>query len=455
MELGAELVKKLGQSPVRGFTHARILRAIALQVGRGVRRELAEELRISPGTVSKSVTQLSELKLVQEDRGLVLRPGRPLVPLTLTKHFAIVGVAIVGKDGKPSEFVGTVIYLDGTPLPGFETAHRKPIDDEALTPDGKLFADELCRFVQEDVIDVVDLGDASLLGCGVNIAGYVDNVNNEGIIKRAFSTEWGQKEEGWVDLRAQLENSIQLPVVLDNDVTSLAVRNNLTPSEEEPYADYALLAPIDRGVGGAIVLEGQTWPGAHGMAGEVGHIPVPDVASLCQLPGDSPDSLDDVPDSYRIETPMCQCGKLAHVESFAAPKSIENRYNKLVAGMCGLDELAARPRSDREVALLFYQGGVALGRAVVSIVNLFDPAYIVLYLPAGLNQTNQYLAGSYYRDGLVREINDNAFCKEASGYLKIRPTDDRQMQERLAAAAAYLVFRQLLRKIAATGPIRT
>jgi predicted NBD/HSP70 family sugar kinase len=433
---GAALVEQLGQSPVRGFTHARILRAIALQVGRGVRRELAEELIISPGTVSKSVAQLSDLKLVQEDRrGLALGPGRPLMPLTLKQHFAIAGVAIVSNDGKPYEFVGTVIYIDGTPLPGFETVHRRKIKDEASS--------ELCRFAQ-DLVDLANLGDASLLGCGVSIAGHVDN----NIIKSAFSTEWGRNKEGWGDLKTQIEKCIQLPVVLDNDVASLAIRNNLTPGDDNPLdAYYALLAPIDRGVGGAIVLRGQTWPGAHGMAGEVGHIPAPGITSLCNLPDDSPDS----EPIKQFIAPECQCGKPAHIEAFAAPKSIEKRAldNKLVDSIRSVDELAARPRSEREVGLLFYQGGLALGRAIVSIVNLIDPTYIVLYLPAGLNQTNEYLAGRYYRIGLTDEMDNNAFYKKASDrdYLKIRTTDDREMQERLAVAAAYLVFRDLIRKI--------
>lgn len=439
----ARIVEELRQTSVRGVTYAKVLRAISLQVGQGVRRELAEALEISAGTVSKAVSKLSEVGLVQEQENLILRPGRPLVPLTLTRKFAMVGVAVVANDGVPYKFVGTVIALDGTPLlHGFESAHHGPsIEDEART-DRKLFTEELCRFIL-DIIEMADLGEARLLGCGISISGHVDA--NQ-VIKTAFSIDW-EGTGGW-DLRSklaeniELEKNIELPVYLNNNVATLAIQNNLTPSEEEPFADYALVAAIDRGVGGAIVQQGQTWLGEHGMAGEVGHIAAHDIASLGKLPDDAPAAK-----AVELNVPECQYGMPAHIEAFAAAKSIENRavQNAIVDGTPSIDELAAKQRSDREISLLFFQGGVALGRAIVSIVNLFDPAYIVVYLSSGLSQTNEFLAGSYYRKGLEKEVNDNAYFAKAADYLRIRPTTDVEMQNRLAAAAASLVFRHLLR----------
>ena len=108
----------------------------------------------------------------------------------------------------------------------------------------------------------------------------------------------------------------------------------------------------------------------------------PDVAPHIERdvagPGRS-NELERLAEPQRLKLPVCKCGQPSHVEAFASPRAIVHRavQNGLVPrpieiGDLDIGELAARPRSQHDIGLLFYQGGAALGVAIVSIFNWFD-----------------------------------------------------------------------------------
>jgi hypothetical protein len=211
------------------------------------------------------------------------------------------------------------------------------------------------------------------------------------------------------------------------------------------------------------------------MAGEAGHLPVGSVVEA-RPDGDpgEPWTLQDIP--------WCHCeeprgstaaddrndaeankGKrhhgehrpAGHVQAFAAPDSIVERAKtmNLVEGDNTdlIAMLSARTRTDHAaVSRLFYQGGVALGRAVVSAINWVNPARILIYLPPALAEENDYLAGSCYRKGLQAEVAQSTFTVNyvSENRLLINSTPGIEMEKRLASAAAYLVFAHLLEILA-------
>lgn len=110
------------------------------------------------------------------------------------------------------------------------------------------------------------------------------------------------------------------------------------------------------GVGGALVLNGELLRGAHGFAGEIGHVVVDP------------------------EGPECRCGSRGCLEQYAGQRAVlraagidEN------AGLPGVAELEARARADdaRAVAAI-RQAGAMLGLVLSGAVNLFDPDAVVL-----------------------------------------------------------------------------
>ncbi|MFI2369349.1 ROK family protein [Streptomyces sp. NPDC018833] len=110
------------------------------------------------------------------------------------------------------------------------------------------------------------------------------------------------------------------------------------------------------GVGGALVLNGELLRGAHGFAGEIGHVSVSD------------------------DGPLCRCGSRGCLEQYAGQSALLRAAGiDEGAGAAGVVDLERRARAEepRAVAALT-QAGEMLGRVLSGAVNLFDPDAVVL-----------------------------------------------------------------------------
>ena len=146
-----------------------------------------------------------------------------------------------------------------------------------------------------------------------------------------------------------------LPVSSENEA-NLAALAELWFGGLGPLRTFLYLTG-EIGVGGALVLDGELLRGAHGFAGEIGHVVV---------------------DS---EGPLCRCGSRGCLEQYAGQSALLR-----AAGMrreprvCpGVDELERRARGgDVRAVAAVEQAGAMLGRVLSGAVNLFDPDAVVL-----------------------------------------------------------------------------
>jgi glucokinase len=111
---------------------------------------------------------------------------------------------------------------------------------------------------------------------------------------------------------------------------------------------------IGTGVGGGVVVDGQPFEGAHGLAVEAGHV--------VAVPGGE----------------RCACGRLGCVEAYAGGRALVRRYGAL-AGPGGspartAEEVVALARTGDPVAARVWADATAsLTVLVRAIVLLFDP----------------------------------------------------------------------------------
>ncbi|MFD9245841.1 ROK family protein, partial [Streptomyces sp. NPDC059556] len=104
------------------------------------------------------------------------------------------------------------------------------------------------------------------------------------------------------------------------------------------------------GVGGAIVVHGELLRGAHGFAGEIGHLVVD------------------------AEGPRCRCVSRGCLEQYAGQAALLG-----AAGAAGVPELADRAGAgDPRALAALAEAGRMLGRALSGAVNLLDPEAVVL-----------------------------------------------------------------------------
>ncbi len=140
--------------------------------------------------------------------------------------------------------------------------------------------------------------DHEIEAVGVGAAGYVDSAR--AVVMFAPNLAWRD-----LDLRADLEQRIGLPVVVENDANAAAWGEFAFGAGAD--VDDLLLLTIGTGVGGGLVLDGRLHRGAFGVAAEVGHMRV--------VPGGRP----------------CGCGNHGCLEQYSSGTALVRSVREEVA----------------------------------------------------------------------------------------------------------------------------
>ena len=190
-----------------------------------------------------------------------------------------------------------------------------------------------------------------VLAVGLASAGMIDPV--EGRLTTAT-----EALPGWsgVSLREELEHAIGLPAVVVNDVHALALAESRLGVAVG--ANDVLYVAVGTGIGGALVRSGALVSGAHGYAGDIGHVVV-DVSPGAEL---------------------CPCGRRGHLEAYASGPALAARYSRRGAtgSQWDLRAVARQARDGEKLAAdVLREGGELLGRVLGGVVNLVDPELIV------------------------------------------------------------------------------
>lgn len=107
--------------------------------------------------------------------------------------------------------------------------------------------------------------DTSVDAVGVGAAGLVDR---DGVLHIGPNLPGVRK----LAIKALLEERLGLPVQVDNDATCAAWGERELGAAKG--SDDVVVVTLGTGIGGGLVLDGHLYRGAHGFAGEVGHIKV-------------------------------------------------------------------------------------------------------------------------------------------------------------------------------------
>lgn len=154
---------------------------------------------------------------------------------------------------------------------------------------------------------------------------------------------------------AQLSEEFGCPTVVDNDVNLMALgESRALPDHELPL----LYLKVGTGVGsGLVTSEGRLYRGAHGAAGDIGHIRVL---------------------SDRNE--VCTCGNVNCLEAVAGAAAM----TRLMREELGDDDLtqddfiAAVRAGTPEAMRIVREAAITLGEAAAVLVHLYNPARICL-----------------------------------------------------------------------------
>ncbi len=191
-----------------------------------------------------------------------------------------------------------------------------------------------------------------------------------GLVARDTRTVVRAPNLGWwdVDPAAVLPCGPQLTV--DNEANLGALAELWIGGNPAPRDFVHVSAEI--GIGAAVVVDGRLLRGAHGYAGELGHVPV------------------------RPEGPRCACGGRGCLEQYAGEEAVLRAAGLTTTGR-PVRLLADRAAAgDPDVLRALRGAGAALGIALAGAVNLLDPRAVVL--GGALSRLSPWLLPSLERE---------------------------------------------------------
>ena len=96
-----------------------------------------------------------------------------------------------------------------------------------------------------------------------------------GVLATGGATNFGHP--GWhkFDIRGALEERLGIPVVYNNDANAAALYAHHVRHGAGVGRRGSVAAIVGTGLGGGVVQDGRVVKGAAGMAGELGHMPIP------------------------------------------------------------------------------------------------------------------------------------------------------------------------------------
>lgn len=336
---------KSANAPVRHATMRE--RNLAVVLERVARHQPVTRARLAELT-GFTKTTVSNLVALLEGAGLV-RDGAPVHE---------------GERGRPG--VGVSLHGDGAAGLGLEVnvdylaacvldlakqvryRHVVSADNRGREPGAVLAA--LSALAAEAVAAAAGQG-LAVAGAAVALPGLLDREN--GVVRHAPNL-------GWTDVPVTGAPGLAapLPAEYDNEA-NLAALGELWFGGGARFGDYVHVSG-EIGIGAGIVVDGRVFRGAHGFAGELGHL-------IAEPAG-----------------PPCSCGGRGCLEQVAGQEAMLRAAGLPVTRPAGgpggsVGRLVERLEAGDAAALgAVARAGRALGGALASVVNLIDPDTIVL-----------------------------------------------------------------------------
>jgi glucokinase len=199
---------------------------------------------------------------------------------------------------------------------------------------------------------------------GISAAGFVSSDRKTMLATPNIS--------GWngVNLQSEITALVGLPVVIENDANAAAWGE--TKHGAGRGESNLMMLTVGTGIGGGIIVDGNLYRGAFGVAGEFGHMRV-------------------VPEGH-----LCGCGARGCFEQYASgnalmrharesinatpdlAKNLLARGDGTIAGMTGQHITEAAREGDAVALAAFNTTAQWLGAGIASLTMVLDPACIVI-----------------------------------------------------------------------------
>lgn len=300
------------------------------------RTELRDRVGLTAATVINITNDLLERNiLLQEGLAAASSKGRKALMLNVNPTaFYTLGVSLTTRRLRV----------------GLANFQGQIVDHVDVTIRNTITPEEAVDLIQQNVQMLVEkhqVPTEKLVGVGVAAPGPLDT--HTGLITVPPDLpNWRN-----VPLQKLLEERLQLPVRVDNETNAAALAECFAGGDEKEFVFFISMFRL--GVGGGLVLNGETLLGFHGSAGEVGHLLV--------QPGGR----------------KCGCGSRGCLEAMISEDALLEAAAAGGAGEISLEELFTRSKNmDPVCYAVVKQAADYLTMAICDVVHMVSPSRIVL-----------------------------------------------------------------------------
>ena len=324
----------------------------------------------------------------------------------------------VGIDNGGTANNGTVLASDGTFLIG-EMAELPSLvregPDKAITALVDSF---------EKVLTMTGIPREDVRAVGLDTPGPA---SPDGVLATGGATNFGHPDWSRFNIRAALEGRLGIPVLYNNDGNAAALYAHHLRHGADAHARSSVSAIVGTGFGGGVINDGRIVKGAAGMAGELGHMPIP-MAGL--LEADQ-------------SVPSCNCGQFADAESVASLTGITrnllpywlSRYpghelGEIDIAKAGKLVRGYAERGDEMALEIFRQQAIAIGRVFSIAAKFTDPD--TYFVGGGVIE-----AAPHFRDWFLATVKEHTeFYVEQAGIAEVTLVPDLDMAGARGSAIA-------------------
>jgi predicted NBD/HSP70 family sugar kinase len=316
---------------LRAANQRRVIRLLQQRPGAGPvsQAEIARATQLAPATVSNIVRDLVAVGLLETTMG----SGRRGTTVRVARSAGLVA----GIDFGHRHVRVAVGDLSGEIL---------AVDREALAADHPYAQGlDLAARLLDRLLAEVGGARADIVNNGL---GLPTPLNEDGTVMSAAILP------GWVGVNAhdEAERVFGRPTHVDNDANMGALAEHRRGAGRGHST--MVFVKVSSGVGAGLVIDGQLFRGAHGTAGEIGHL-----------------TLDE-------QGPYCRCGSRGCLEAYASVGTAQAALADQLPG-AGIDQLVAAAHEGNLAALrMFEDVGLHLGWGLAMMANLVNPSCIVI-----------------------------------------------------------------------------
>lgn len=220
----------------------------------------------------------------------------------------------------------------------------------------------------QDKLKEHEIKKTDMVSIGIGVPGPV---TPDGIVNGCVNLGWGKK-----DVSQELSELTGYDVQVGNDANVAALGELLAGTGKGKKS--LILITLGTGVGGGIICDGKILKGAHGAAGEIGHMQV-----------------------NPLEEQFCGCGRKGCLEQYVSATGIVRMARQMLGDNTTIPTRLIQAdlntklifeeaeQNDQMALSILEQVGSILGMAIANLTVIFDPEIVVI--GGGVSHAGQFL----------------------------------------------------------------